>query len=80
MINIRSFNVRYVAQTNTKPARVRIYDNRYKKAVFISYHNSSSDRVEEIAQAYLLTKGITTTHISEDKKGYLLLTSNFEKL
>lgn len=78
MQNLRSFNVTYVGPTNTKPAKVRVYDNRHQKTVFVPYNDSTFERTDEIAQEFLASKGIITTFISQDKKGFILLTSNFK--
>ena len=78
MRNMRSFTVTHIPWTNTKPARVRIYDNRNKKYVYASYHETSLDRQEDIAHEYLLKRGIHCTVLSEGKKGFILLTDNFE--
>jgi len=81
MTNLRSFSVNYVPWTNTKPARVRIYDNRNNVYLFIPYFSNEgedNDRVENIAHQYLRTKGIECSYLSQNKKGFLLLTHNFE--
>lgn len=71
--NIRTFIVKFMAPTNTKPARVLINDLRHRKTRIISYHDSSSDRVEEIAKEYLETKrGIKIKNQSEGA-GYMML-------
>jgi hypothetical protein len=78
MINMRGFTVHYVPWTDRGPARVKIYDNRFHKAVYASYHDNPSDRVEEIAQNYLKQIGIVVTHMAQAKKGFMLLTPDFE--
>jgi len=78
MKNLRSFNVLFVGPTNTKPARVRIRDNRFKVTTLVSYHNDISERIEIIANEYLLSKGIVCSFMSQDKKGFILLTNNFK--
>jgi hypothetical protein len=78
MKHLRSFTITYLPQTNYKSARVRIYDNRFKVTKIVSYHDSPSDRVEDIALAYLEKIGIHCSILSQARKGQLLLTDNFE--
>lgn len=78
MKHLRSFTITYLPWTETKPARVRIYDNRFRVSKIVSYHDSPSDRVEDIALAYLEKIGVHCTIYSQAKKGHLLLTDNFE--
>ncbi len=80
MKNMRSFTITFVPVSNTKPARVRIYDNRYKKRYFASYTDSPSDRSEEVAQTWLLSKGIVCNTLTEGKRGFILLTDNFNPI
>lgn len=81
MRNMRSFTVTYVPWSNTKPARVKIHDNRNKKYVYVSYYEHEvheHDGVESVARRYLSSIGINCTVLSEAKRGFLLLTNNFE--
>lgn len=78
MKNMRSFTVTHVPWTNTKPSRVKIYDNRNKKYVYASYTHTKYERQEDVAHEYLLARGINCTILSEGKKGFLLLTDNLE--
>lgn len=80
MRNMRSFTVTHAPVTDTKPARVRIYDNRYKKRYFASYTHSPSDKSEEVAQAWLVSKGIICSIVTQGKKGFVILTDNFEPI
>jgi len=66
--------------TNTKPSRVKIYDNRFKTYRYASYNNTELERQEDIAVEYLEKRGIICEVVSEGKKGFLLLTSNFNPL
>lgn len=79
MTNLRSFTVTYLPWTNTKPARVSIYDNRHRKRKIISYHNDSSKHIghEEEAADYLKSIGIRIVYQSQGKKGFILLTRDF---
>jgi len=80
MKNMRSFTITFVPWSETKPSRVRIFDNRYKKRYFASFTDSPSDRSEEVAQAWLLKRGITCSILTEGKKGFILLTDNFNEI
>lgn len=78
MKNLRSFTVTYHGWTNTKPSRVKIHDNRNDLYVWVSCHDSKSDRMEEIAREYLEARGIKISYLSQGKRGFILLTYNFE--
>lgn len=80
MENLRSFTVTCLPWTNKKPARVKIYDNRNRKGKEIGYHNGSGkySAHEEIAAEYLESIGIKIIYLSQGKKGFILLTRNFE--
>lgn len=79
MENLRSFTVTYLPYTNTKPARVSIFDNRHRKRKIIPYHNDSSEHTghEEIAFDYLESIGIVCWYQTQGKKGFILLTKDF---
>ncbi len=78
MKNLRSFTVTHMPWTNTKPARVKIHDNRNNKYVYVSYTNTKLDRQELVAEEYLVSIGIHCRYLSQNKKGFLLFTDNFE--
>lgn len=80
MKNLRSFTVTHKPVTNTTPSKVRIYDNRFKKVYFASYYDTPLDRQEEIAANWLKSKGINISILSEGKKGFILLTDNFNPI
>jgi len=77
MKNLRSFTITAMAWTETKPSRIKIYDNRNRRGIIIGYHDSPLDRHEEIAADYLAKIGIKCLYLSEGKHGFLLLTNNF---
>lgn len=66
--------------TNTKPAKVRIYDNRFQRVYYASYHDTPFDRQEDIAAHWLKQRGIEIIYLSQGKKGFILLTGNFNPL
>lgn len=80
MENLRSFTVTYLPWTNTKSARISIYDNRHRKSKIIPYHNEYTTHIghEEIAAAYLKKIGIKISYQSQGKKGFILLTRDFK--
>ena len=80
MIHLRSFTVTHKPMTNTKPYMVRIYDNRYKKTYYASYHETKLDRQEDIAQEWLSKRGIICTTLTEGKRGFIILTSSFKPI
>lgn len=77
--NLRSFTVTYMSWTNTKPARVKIYDNRFRICKYISYHYDGMQFTahEEIAAEHLRSLGIPILYRTQGKHGFLLLTRNF---
>lgn len=77
MDNLRSFTITALPWTNTKPSRIKIYDNRNRRSKIIGYHESTLDRHELIAAEYLQKIGIKCVYLSEAKRGFLLLTNNF---
>lgn len=78
MKNLRSFTVTHIGWTNTKPSRVKIHDNRNNVYVYVSCTDTKLDRQEEVAAEYLESIGIKVIAQSQGKKGFLLLTENFE--
>lgn len=79
MENLRSFTVTHVPWSNTKPNRVKIRDNRHRKTVIIPYPDSSVlDRVETVAEDYLVSIGIHVFYMAEADKGFTLLTRDFK--
>lgn len=80
MKNLRSFTVTHKAMTNTKPAKVRIYDNRFQRVYYASYYDTPLDRQEEIAEQWLNKRGVNILYQSQGKKGFILLTDNFNPL
>lgn len=78
MKHLRSFTVTYVPFTNTKPSRVRLYDNRYRKQTHISFTDSKHDSVEQIAAEWLRDRGVPIRYFTQGRKGFVLLTDVFE--
>lgn len=75
--NLRAFEVTYLPPTNNKGARLAINDLRHKKRKIISFDYEQND-ISLMADAYLKSKGIINLYRCETKKGYILLTENFE--
>lgn len=76
MRHLRSFTVTYVPFTNTKPACVRLYDNRYRKQKLIRF--TDYETVEEVAAEWLRDRGVPVRYFTQGRKGFVLLTDIFE--
>lgn len=75
--NVRVFEITMLHTTNTKGERVKIYDARFNKTKIIPYsYNYNSCKDEGID--YLNSIGINVLFAGENKKGFILLTDNFE--
>ena len=55
--NIRVFKIKYLGPTNTRRARVKIIDERFKKSKTIDFDFQYND-ISNIAKNYLEKKGI----------------------
>jgi hypothetical protein len=72
----RGFIVRFVGQSDTKPARVRIWDTRNNVGVYLSYnyHGTASEQ----AQEHLESLGISVDGIMPTQAGLFLISENFD--
>jgi hypothetical protein len=77
MKNIRTFIVKYVPSTESKPARILITDLRHKASKTISYHEFDGRDIAERAEKYLKTKGIRISFQSEGSQYSMLHTEDF---
>jgi len=77
--HFRGIRVSYYPPTNCRGSRVKLYDTRHKKTVWLSYSYKYGD---EKAQAidYLLKQGIEPDGFTYDEKTgvYIILTTNFD--
>ena len=78
MKNFRIFTTTYVQATAEGSSYVKLYDCRNKVSVKLSTYHSKSDDASEIAEEFLNTKGIKIIGRGSLKKGYALITDNFE--
>lgn len=79
---LRGFKVETLQATDTKPARIKLTDLRFSKAVFLNYGAKQETLIQVITE-FLQSKGIEISAQlwAEDKKGIhqygIYLTSNF---
>jgi hypothetical protein len=76
--HFRGFQVKYYPPTDYKGSRIKIYDTRHKKTVWVSYDYLYSD-IKSQAIDYLWKKGIESDGFTYDEKTgvYTILTTNF---
>ena len=79
MRHVRIFEVKFFGPTNTKGARVGIYDLRNNKRCVVLSYNYSTGNIVEQARQWLESKGIECEAVSEtfNHKVYLM-SDNFE--
>ena len=79
MQNLRSFEVKYIPCTNTKPSRIKITDMRSGRSIIVSYASEGGQGYEQ-AKAILESCGIPILYHSWDEstQNSYLLTDNFE--
>ena len=78
-MHFRGIKVKYFGATNTKGSRVRLYDTRHDKTLFLSYNYKYSN-IRDIAYDYLIKQGFEIIGFTWDEKEscYNILTSDFE--
>lgn len=74
--NLRAFEIKYISPTNTKGARIGINDLRHNKKRFIAFDYELTN-IKDMANNYLKSLGINCLYSCETKKGYIILTDNF---
>ena len=77
--HFRGIQVKYYPPTDYKGSRIKIYDTRHKKTVWVSYDYLYSD-IKSQAIDYLWKKGIESDGFTYDEKTgvYTILTTNFD--
>lgn len=85
MNNHRLFKITAIAATDTKPARVKIADDRFRKTVILSFSNcpSSVNPLLETAKNYLETKKIVCSGFGElfqgdCSAGFIIFSADFD--
>ena len=79
MQNLQTIEIKYLSPTNTKGARVKLIDTRFKVSEILSYDYEIGDIVKQAIQ-HLKNKGFNVIFKSYDelnKKQYIFL-DNFE--
>ena len=79
MQNLQMIEIKYLSPTNTKGARVKLIDTRFKVSEILSYDYEIGDIVKQAIQ-HLKNKGFNVIFKSYDelnKKQYIFL-DNFE--
>lgn len=84
MKKLRSFKIKSIPATNTKPRRIQITDQHNWKYIFISANNDDRD-IDDTARKYLESIGIPIVAITGSNHtnglGYnLLLTESYDTM
>ena len=58
ILNQRVLEYKFLGQTNTKPARVKIIDRWFEKSITISY-DTTYNSASQVAIAYIMERGWT---------------------
>jgi hypothetical protein len=75
--NLRAFEIKFIPVTNLRGARVSINDLRHNKRKIIPFDYEQSN-IKDMANDYLkFSLGIICLYGCETKKGYIILTDNF---
>ena len=74
--NLRGFEIKYISPTDTKGARVSIFDLRHNQRIIIPY-DYEENNISEMAFKFLMGLGIKIIYRLETPKGYMLLSDNF---
>tara|TARA_R100000734_G_C3305511_1_gene96016 strand:+ start:825 stop:1121 length:297 start_codon:yes stop_codon:yes gene_type:complete len=76
--HLRGIEIKYLAPTNYKGSRVKIYDTRHKVSKIISYDYSYSN-ARDIGIEYLLQRGIEIDSMTYNEKNHIhtILTKDF---
>ena len=75
--NLRGFEITYISPTNHRGGRVKIKDLRFNKTKIIPY-SYEFNTCKDDAEVYLKSLNIPCLFACETKKGYIILTDNFE--
>lgn len=78
--NVHVIRVYNIPHSHTKPARMKLFSERFKSGKFLSYTNFNSNRAEENAIEYLTENGFEIIGVGEGEKGMYILSSTFKQL
>ena len=78
--HFRGIQVKYYPPTNYRGSRVKLYDTRHNKSIWLSYSYKYGD-INSQAIDYLWKQGIESDGFTYDEKTgiYTILTTNFDK-
>ena len=79
MKNFHIFNIKYLGPTNFLGSRVSIYSPRFKERVIIDY-DYSLNSIQEMAKAFLESKGFNILGCGEGKDKMYLISDTFQPL
>ncbi len=71
MKNLNTVEVKFLAPTNTRGARIKITSLRFNSSVIINYDYTMSN-IYDMAAVYLASQGITSDFVSEGKNCYYI--------
>ncbi len=72
--------VKYVGQTNSTPARVKIISERFKQSILTPYDTDFGSDTCEQAEYWLKQNGFNVIGHAEGKGHYYVITDTFEPL
>ena len=81
MKNLQMIEIKYLAPTNTKGARIKLVDTRFKVSEILSYDYEISDLINQ-AVKHLSNKGFNVIFKSYDElnEKYYVFIDNFEPI
>ncbi len=71
MKNINTIEVKFMAPTNTRGAKIKITSLRFNSSIIINYDYTMSN-IYDMAAVYLVSQGITSDFVSEGKNCYYI--------
>ena len=78
MENLHILKTSYLGATNTRGARVKIYSERFRQSVIISY--TYENRAQDMAINWLQEKGFEIIGKGEGQNNMYIISSTFEPL
>ena len=79
MKNFHVLEIKYLGPTNFLGSRVSIYSPRFQERVVIPY-NYSKNSIQEMAKAFLESKGFNILGCGESKNGMYIISDIFKPL
>ena len=81
MQNLQMIEIKYLAPTNTKGARIKLIDTRFKVSEILNYDYEIGDLINQ-ATKYLSNKGFNVIFKSYDElnEKYYVFIDNFEPI